>query len=101
MAPFSNDDGTGTSPTAFPQKIVDRYRWSWDHLREIVRPAAAFEFWYSALYAAALTPMAAWLLNRLVVSGGLVAGDRVITRGNERLQPGQPVAGQPLEYPAP
>ena len=32
---------------------------------------------------------------------GLSVGDRVITRGNERLQPGQAVVGQPLEYPAP
>jgi glycerophosphoryl diester phosphodiesterase len=73
MAPPSNDRGAGTGPAVFPQRIVDRYRWSWDHLREIVRPAVAFEFWYAVLYAAALTPMAAWLLNRLVVSGGQLA----------------------------
>jgi glycerophosphoryl diester phosphodiesterase len=73
MAPLSDDHGSGTGPAVFPKRIVDRYRWSWDHLREIVRPAVAFEFWYSVLYAAALTPMAAWLLNRLVVSGGRLA----------------------------
>jgi len=36
-----------------------------------------------------------------VVRGPLTAGDRVVTRGNERLFPGQPVAGQPQEYPLP
>ncbi|HVS03042.1 MAG TPA: efflux RND transporter periplasmic adaptor subunit [Thermoanaerobaculia bacterium] len=37
----------------------------------------------------------------VVVAGGVAAGDRVVTRGNERLQPGMKVAGQPQEYPAP
>jgi RND family efflux transporter MFP subunit len=37
----------------------------------------------------------------LVVQGALQAGDRLVTRGNERLQPGQQVEGQPLEYPLP
>ncbi len=37
----------------------------------------------------------------IVVEGNLSVGDRVVTRGNERLQPGQPVTGEPLEYPLP
>jgi RND family efflux transporter MFP subunit len=37
----------------------------------------------------------------VVVDGALEAGDRVVTRGNERLQPGQPVNGESLEYPLP
>ena len=37
----------------------------------------------------------------LVVAGPLAGGDRVVTRGNERLQPGQAVRGEPLEYPVP
>jgi RND family efflux transporter MFP subunit len=37
----------------------------------------------------------------LVVEGPLAAGDRVVTRGNERLRPGQPVQGAVLEYPLP
>jgi RND family efflux transporter MFP subunit len=32
------------------------------------------------------------------VEGEIAAGDRVVTRGNERLQPGQKVAGSPVEY---
>ncbi len=37
----------------------------------------------------------------VVVDGPLQPGDRVVTRGNERLRPGQTVDGQALEYPLP
>ena len=37
----------------------------------------------------------------VAVAGGIVAGDQVITRGNERVFPGQEVAPEPLEYDAP
>lgn len=37
----------------------------------------------------------------IVVEGPLAAGDRVVTRGNERLQPGQTVVAEPQEYPVP
>ena len=37
----------------------------------------------------------------IVVDGGIEAGEQVVTRGNERLFPGQPVAGEPLEYALP
>jgi glycerophosphoryl diester phosphodiesterase len=73
MKPVSNDPSPGTGPAAFPKRLADRYRWSWDHLRRIVRPAFAFEIWFSIIYAAALTPMTAWLLNRLVVSSDRLA----------------------------
>ncbi len=73
MTPLSNEHEPGIGPSAFPKGIADRYRWSWDHLREIARPAVAFEFWFSVLYVAAFTPMAAWLLARLVVSSGQLA----------------------------
>jgi len=35
------------------------------------------------------------------IESGLKPGAKVITRGNERLQPGQKVAGEPLEYELP
>jgi RND family efflux transporter MFP subunit len=41
--------------------------------------------------------LGAWI----VVEGPLAAGDRVVTRGNERLQPGQTVVGEPQEYAVP
>ena len=37
----------------------------------------------------------------VVVEGPVNPGDRVVTRGNERLTAGQPVIGEPLEYPQP
>jgi RND family efflux transporter MFP subunit len=37
----------------------------------------------------------------VVVDGPLAPGDRVVTRGNERLRPGQPVIAEPLEYSLP
>ena len=73
MTRLSSHQGPESGPPAFPKGIADRYRWSWDRLRKIARPVVAFEFWFSVLYAAAFTPMAAWLLNRLVVSGGQLA----------------------------
>jgi len=35
------------------------------------------------------------------VRGGISPGERVVTRGNERLRPGQRVRGEPVEYPLP
>ncbi|HAK54931.1 MAG TPA: hypothetical protein DCP38_05535 [Acidobacteria bacterium] len=37
----------------------------------------------------------------IAIEGPVPAGSRVITRGNERLQPGQAVAGEALDYPLP
>lgn len=37
----------------------------------------------------------------VAVEGSLQPGQKVVTRGNERLQPGQRVQGQPLEYQLP
>ncbi|MFQ5700513.1 MAG: efflux RND transporter periplasmic adaptor subunit [Acidobacteriota bacterium] len=37
----------------------------------------------------------------IVVRGGVLAGQKVITRGNERLQPRLPVRGEPMEYALP
>ncbi len=35
------------------------------------------------------------------IQGGIRPGDRVVTRGNERLFSGQPVQARPMEYPRP
>lgn len=37
----------------------------------------------------------------VVVEGDVRPGHKVVTRGNERLRPGQPVRGEPLEYALP
>jgi multidrug efflux pump subunit AcrA (membrane-fusion protein) len=39
--------------------------------------------------------------NWIEVRGEVRPGQQVVTRGNERLFPGQPVQGQPAEYPLP
>jgi RND family efflux transporter MFP subunit len=48
----------------------------------IVRPGAAVGVW-------------------IEVEGGVAVGDRVVTRGNERLRPGQAVAPEAMEYEQP
>ena len=35
------------------------------------------------------------------VDGSVEPGQQVVTRGNERLFPGQPVTADPIEYPLP
>lgn len=37
----------------------------------------------------------------IAVGGEIAPGDRVVTRGNERLRPGQPVRGEKVEYELP
>jgi len=37
----------------------------------------------------------------VAIEGEVRTGQKVVTRGNERLQPGQPVSGEPLEYALP
>lgn len=37
----------------------------------------------------------------IAVDGPIQPGDKVVTRGNERLRPNQSVSGEPLEYPEP
>ncbi len=37
----------------------------------------------------------------IAINGAIRPGDKVVTRGNERLQPGQPVRAVPLEYELP
>ena len=73
MKSQANNRKPETGPAPFPKAISARYRWSWDHFRRIAKPVIAFELWYSVLYVAALTPMTAWVLNRLVVSDGQLA----------------------------
>ncbi len=41
--------------------------------------------------------LGAWI----TIDGPVKPGDKIVTRGNERLQPNQSVVGEPLEYPEP
>jgi multidrug efflux pump subunit AcrA (membrane-fusion protein) len=39
--------------------------------------------------------------NWVEVKGPVTPGTKVVTRGNERIRPGQQVIAEPIEYPAP
>ena len=56
-----------------PKSLFNRYGKAWRTLRSAAKPVVSFEFWFSLIYAVALAPLTAWLLNRLVVSSGQVA----------------------------
>ncbi|MFC1828149.1 glycerophosphodiester phosphodiesterase family protein [Thermodesulfobacteriota bacterium] len=53
--------------------LFDRYGIAAGRFRKAVRPIVSFEFWFALIYAAALTPLSAFLLNRLIVSSGQIA----------------------------
>jgi glycerophosphoryl diester phosphodiesterase len=60
--------------------ISNRYQLIRQHLSQIVWPVITFEFWFSLIYIAGLSPLAAWLLNRLVVSS-----DQLVISNHELL----------------
>jgi glycerophosphoryl diester phosphodiesterase len=53
--------------------LFARYRWLLDHLRAVLKPAIAFEFWSTLIFVVSFAPASAWLLNRLVASSGQYA----------------------------
>ncbi len=50
-----------------------RYRRIHEHLRFVLKPAIAFEFWSTLIFMVSLVPASGWLLNRLVASSGQYA----------------------------
>ena len=50
-----------------------RYRNTIDRLRVVFKPAIAFEFWATLLFAVSIVPASGWLLNRLVAASGQFA----------------------------
>lgn len=56
-----------------PKSLFNRYGKAWRTLGRAAKPFVTFEFWFALIYAVALAPLAAWLLNRVVVSSGQVA----------------------------
>ena len=45
----------------FRENLIRRYRWAWCRLSEILRPAVAFEFWFTLLYVTVFTAMSDWV----------------------------------------
>jgi glycerophosphoryl diester phosphodiesterase len=50
-----------------------RYRRALEHLRVVLKPAIAFEFWSTLIFTVSFVPAFGWLLNRLVASSGQYA----------------------------
>ena len=55
------------------KSFFTRYIKAWENLRKAVRPVIGFEIWFSLIFAVALTPFSAWLVNNLLVSNGQLA----------------------------
>ncbi|MGD8286812.1 MAG: glycerophosphodiester phosphodiesterase family protein [Desulfobacterales bacterium] len=50
-----------------------RYKHALDNFFKEVKAVVGFEVWFSLTFAAVLAPLSAWLLNRLLVTGGQLA----------------------------
>ena len=50
-----------------------RYRRARKHLRYLLKPAIAFEFWSTLVFMVSFSPASGWLLNRLVAASGQYA----------------------------
>ena len=49
------------------------YRWVFKHLRVSLKPAIAFEIWFTLIFVVSFAPASAWLMNQLVASSGQYA----------------------------
>ena len=49
------------------------FKKAWADVRKVIKPLIIFELWFSLIYAVALTPSTAWLLNTLVSTKGQLA----------------------------
>jgi len=49
------------------------FKKAWADALKVIKPLITFELWFSLIYAVALTPLTAWLLNTLVSSKGQLA----------------------------
>jgi glycerophosphoryl diester phosphodiesterase len=49
------------------------YRRVFERLRAVLKPAIAFEFWFTLIFMVSLAPASGWLLNRLVAASGQYA----------------------------
>ena len=53
--------------------LLDRFRRASAHLRFVLKPAIAFEFWSTLIFMVSFVPASGWLLNRLVAASGQYA----------------------------
>lgn len=53
--------------------LLDRFHRAGEHLRFILKPAIAYEFWSTLIFMVSFAPASSWLLNRLVTASGQYA----------------------------
>ncbi len=53
--------------------LLASYRWLFENLRAVFRPAIAFEIWFTLIFVVSFAPASAWLMNWLVASSGQYA----------------------------
>ena len=53
--------------------LFTRYRSAFEHLRAVLKPAIAFEIWFTLIFLVFFAPASGWLMNRLVASSGQYA----------------------------
>jgi glycerophosphoryl diester phosphodiesterase len=53
--------------------LIARYRWVFEHLRAILKPAIAFEFWFTLIFVISFAPASGWLMNWLIARSGQFA----------------------------
>jgi glycerophosphoryl diester phosphodiesterase len=50
--------------------LFSRYRWAFDQLGTVWKPAIAFEFWFTLIFVISFAPASAWLMNWLIAGSG-------------------------------
>jgi glycerophosphoryl diester phosphodiesterase len=53
--------------------LLASYRWLFQNLRAVFRPAIGFEIWFTLIFVISFIPASAWLINWLVASTGQYA----------------------------
>jgi len=53
--------------------LFTRYRSAFENLRAVLKPAIAFEVWFTLIFLVSFAPASGWLMNRLVASSGQYA----------------------------
>ena len=70
-----SDDERFSDPTPEPGQLTSFQprRFGFDQLRGALRPAIAFEIWFTLIFVVSVAPAFGWLLNRLVARSGQYA----------------------------
>ncbi len=53
--------------------LIARYRWVFEHIRSVLKPAIAFEIWSTLIFVVSFAPASAWLMHGLIARSGQYA----------------------------